>query len=119
MTANSSSPLTLALLYVHFMDILSVAHRRRRDFLFGSFSFVDAGGIVEFQGSACLSREGVRGWDRRLETPSPQGSIEARGRDTSRLLSRWSAVKTEHYRGHEARMYKSGQAATKTLVKGF
>ena len=30
----------------------------------------------------------------------------------SRLLSAWSTVKTERYRGVEPRMHKSGQVAT-------
>ena len=30
----------------------------------------------------------------------------------SRLLSAWSTVKTERYRGGEPRMHKSGQVAT-------
>ena len=40
-------------------------HRRSSPFLFGSFSFVDGGGIVDNFCRFCLSRGLVRGWNRR------------------------------------------------------
>ena len=46
------------------------------------------------------------------------GPYEARHGDSSRLLFRWSALKTERYRGSGTRMCKSGQAATKIFTKG-
>jgi hypothetical protein len=56
----------LRALYVVFKGSWDMEkHRRSSPFLFGSFSFVDGGGIVDNFCRFCLSRGLVRGWNRR------------------------------------------------------
>ena len=62
---SHSSP-RLRVLYVVFKGSWDMEkHRRSSPFLFGSFSFVDGGGIVDNFCRFCLSRGLVRGWNRR------------------------------------------------------
>lgn len=59
-----------------------------------------------------LSRGRVEGWDRRRSRSVPWERFKPAAEMLARLLSTWSTMKTERYRGDPPRMHKSGQVAT-------
>jgi len=90
------------------------SHRRRRRFLFGSFSFVGGCGIVDNSAqlpllSPASQREIMR---REAELPATEGLWKPVPKMTPASLSAWLPSKTVDYLGPKLELRKSGQATT-------